>query len=310
MSKVKIQGNASGTGVLTVTAPNTSTDRTITLPDSTDTLAVNSDVTNKLPLAGGTLTGELTVTQNSNSEAIDVVTNATTANGLRVNASDLTTGKGAYFYSNSGDTSTRQLVRITNDHASSTGTTLLYADNDSTGLVADFHGAGGVKINSGNLIIGTNGKGIDFSAASNASSMTSELLDDYEEGLHTTSAGSGGGSITLNTTNNKFYYTKIGRQVTITGRIDVDSVSSPTGDLYFTLPFVSSAAGGSQNSSSAGGLFVWNPTSGDAGLWVAWIDSNGSSVYLRYASGNQAAQAANLVQAATEFRIGLSYMTD
>ena len=59
MSKVKIQGNASGTGVLTVTAPNTSTDRTITLPDSTDTLAVNSDVTNKLPLAGGTLTGNL-----------------------------------------------------------------------------------------------------------------------------------------------------------------------------------------------------------------------------------------------------------
>jgi len=62
MAKVKIQGNASGTGVLTVTAPNTSTDRTITLPDSTDTLAVNSDVTNKLPLAGGTLTGTLNVT--------------------------------------------------------------------------------------------------------------------------------------------------------------------------------------------------------------------------------------------------------
>ena len=38
MSKVKIQGNASGSGVLTVTAPNTSTDRTLTLPDSTGTL--------------------------------------------------------------------------------------------------------------------------------------------------------------------------------------------------------------------------------------------------------------------------------
>ena len=38
MAKVKIQGNASGTGVLTVTAPNTSTDRTITLPDTTGTL--------------------------------------------------------------------------------------------------------------------------------------------------------------------------------------------------------------------------------------------------------------------------------
>ena len=32
MAKVKIQGHASGTGVFTLTAPNSSTDRTITLP--------------------------------------------------------------------------------------------------------------------------------------------------------------------------------------------------------------------------------------------------------------------------------------
>lgn len=38
MSKVKIQGNASGTGILTIAAPNTNTDRTITLPDGTGTL--------------------------------------------------------------------------------------------------------------------------------------------------------------------------------------------------------------------------------------------------------------------------------
>jgi hypothetical protein len=38
MAKVKIQGHASGTGILTVTAPNTSTDRTITLPDEDVTL--------------------------------------------------------------------------------------------------------------------------------------------------------------------------------------------------------------------------------------------------------------------------------
>jgi len=45
MSKVKIQGNASGTGVVTLTAPNTNTDRTITLPDSTGTLATTADTT-------------------------------------------------------------------------------------------------------------------------------------------------------------------------------------------------------------------------------------------------------------------------
>ena len=45
MAKVKIQGHASGTGILTVTAPNTSTDRTITLPDATGTLATTTGVT-------------------------------------------------------------------------------------------------------------------------------------------------------------------------------------------------------------------------------------------------------------------------
>jgi hypothetical protein len=43
MAKVKIQGHASGTGILTVTAPNTSTDRTITLPDATATLATKEN---------------------------------------------------------------------------------------------------------------------------------------------------------------------------------------------------------------------------------------------------------------------------
>lgn len=38
MSQVKIQGNASGTGIFTVAAPNSNTDRTLTLPDTTGTV--------------------------------------------------------------------------------------------------------------------------------------------------------------------------------------------------------------------------------------------------------------------------------
>jgi hypothetical protein len=46
MAKVKITGHASGSGVITVTAPNTSTDRTITLPDATATLATTAEAFN------------------------------------------------------------------------------------------------------------------------------------------------------------------------------------------------------------------------------------------------------------------------
>ena len=45
MSSVKIQGNASGTGVLTITAPNTNTDRALTIPDSGGEILTSSNST-------------------------------------------------------------------------------------------------------------------------------------------------------------------------------------------------------------------------------------------------------------------------
>ena len=42
MSSVKIQGDSSGTGVLTIAAPNTNTDRSITLPDKAGAIAVGA----------------------------------------------------------------------------------------------------------------------------------------------------------------------------------------------------------------------------------------------------------------------------
>ena len=42
MSAISLQGNASGTGTLTVAAPNTNTNRTLTLPDVTGTFLTSS----------------------------------------------------------------------------------------------------------------------------------------------------------------------------------------------------------------------------------------------------------------------------
>jgi hypothetical protein len=70
--------------------------------------------------------------------------------------------------------------------------------------------SGNVTLSTGNLVIGTNGKGIDFSATPGTG--TSELLADYEEGDWTPVITSGTGSITSYTVN-AAKYTKIGRQV-------------------------------------------------------------------------------------------------
>ena len=40
MSIVKVQGNPNGTGIFTIASPNSNTDRTLTLPDATGTIAL------------------------------------------------------------------------------------------------------------------------------------------------------------------------------------------------------------------------------------------------------------------------------
>jgi len=55
--------------------------------------------------------------------------------------------------------------------------------------------AGDVQVLTGNLVIGTNGKGIDFSAdTTDATNPTGELLDDYEEGTFTMTLGQKSGN--------------------------------------------------------------------------------------------------------------------
>jgi len=52
MSKVKIQGNASGTGTLTISAPNTNTDRTLTLPDGAGEILTDASTLSSSNLSG------------------------------------------------------------------------------------------------------------------------------------------------------------------------------------------------------------------------------------------------------------------
>jgi hypothetical protein len=85
---------------------------------------------------------------------------------------------------------------------------------------------GNQTIVDGNLVFGTAGAGIDFSANPSASGMTSELLNDYEEGtwtpvLERASGGAISGSIT---TYGK--YIKVGSLVTLFCDVGITSISS------------------------------------------------------------------------------------
>ena len=82
--------------------------------------------------------------------------------------------------------------------------------------------ADGLTLTDGNLIVAS-GHGIDFSATSTSGqgSMTSELLDVYEEGTFTPAAGDYSGTMTFTTA----YYTKIGRVVNFTFKMTGDGTS-------------------------------------------------------------------------------------
>jgi hypothetical protein len=96
---------------------------------------------------------------------------------------------------------------------------------------------GNIRIDNGNLIIGTSGKGIDFSITSHPAGMTSELLADYEEGTWTPTVTALTGAYTTVTTQAGIY-TKIGRQVTIQFKFIVTNKGTgATGYVITSIPF-------------------------------------------------------------------------
>jgi hypothetical protein len=124
-----------------------------------------------------------------------------------------TTGSDSYlgFYSN-------QIIPTTNDGSDKDAVTDL---GYSGSRFKDLYLSGGVYL-------GGTGSG-----------NPTNKLDDYEAGDFNASLTPASGSISVDASYNKLLYTKVGRLVTITGRIKIGSVSSASGAFYLTLPFTS-----------------------------------------------------------------------
>ena len=93
---------------------------------------------------------------------------------------------------------------------------------------------GDTTLETGNLVIGTAGKGIDFSADGNASGASSEVLDDYEEGTFTPTMAN---SVTLHSSNDLLSYIKVGHLVHVTGVVRINSGNSSSDISITNMPF-------------------------------------------------------------------------
>jgi hypothetical protein len=201
MSKVKIQGNASGTGVLTITAPNTSTDRVITLPDEDVTLGAATP----------------SIDDNGNATAITI----DSSENVLVGKTTSDTGNSLGFEARQNG-----LVNIGRDG----GEPLLLNRNTSEGDIVAFRKDGTTK---GSIGVTSSGAYITLGGTGAANT-----LDDYEEGTWSpTITCTTSGSYTLQGAADLAAYTKIGRVVTVQGGLSVNGESSPNGNLRITLPF-------------------------------------------------------------------------
>lgn len=178
------------------------------------------------PLAG---TETLPIVQSS--ATVKVATNDLTVRNIRANA---TTG----------------ILQVTGPAAASTRVVTV-PDANFTAARTDAAQSftGDQTLSTGNLVIGTAGKGIDFSATSSGSgTMTSELLADYEEGTWTPAFTSTGATFAY--TSQAGTYIKIGKLVYASFQLGMGSGASGTvtnAVLLTGLPFTAAEYGGLNN---------------------------------------------------------------
>ena len=183
-------------------------------------------------------------------------------------------------------------------------------DDNATSTAITIDASENVEINTGNLVIGTSGKGIDFSADGNAAGMTSEVLDDYETGTFTPTLTFGGASvgITYNTTKTYGWYTKIGNVVNIQLYIYLSAKGTSTGDAVIGGLPVASAAGSDKYTPMS---FLGNRVS-LANNHASFIGNSATTIALRETSlaGTLTTLTSGNFVDNSAFMVNITYRTD
>ena len=248
-----VKSNAT-TGLLQVTGPAAASTRVMTTPDANFTVARTD--------AGQTFGGDQVITGNV---GLNVTPSAWSGNGRAIQfyntgnrASALAGYYGAVglfndaYFANDNNVkyySGGAVASYTQSAGTHSWSTAAAGSAGATATMTQVMGidtSGNITVNTGNVVIGTSGKGIDFSAtASGSGTMTSELLADYEEGTWTPTfipqTGSFG-NIIYTPGGTLGRYTKIGRTVILQGSIQTSTITVGTasGSLFISgFPYTS-----------------------------------------------------------------------
>lgn len=136
---------------------------------------------------------------------------------------------------------------------------------------------------------------------------SSNLLDDYEEGIHISGITCGtSGTVNLQS-NYRLSYTKVGDMVHVQGYLYVGSVSSPVGNFQISLPFTAANLA-DQSGASAVALYLTNVTAANVGDFVGKIDEGNAYATVFLGDSNAAqADSANELKSGSQIYISATY---
>jgi hypothetical protein len=217
-------------------------------------------------------------TTEGNGDGDDLTIATSGRTGMTIRSAD--DDYGNIFFSDSTSGASEYVGKVQYYHADNT---MRFATNSIDRVRIE--SGGNLKILDGDLVIGASGHGIDFSDTSDASGMTSELLDDYEEGTWTPAYNSGSASsacfasgISYNTGGQTGLYTKIGNVVYFRFNIDPSSsgLTAKTGILQINgLPFTPA---NTSNINSGAAFYMFTNAFGSATLPNAVVLQNTSVI--------------------------------
>lgn len=249
LTAADIYGSSASGGDLNIESTSHSTKGSITLTSDGGELSVNDSGSTYLGQIKGadTVNAQLNIVdiQSGSADGANLILGKGRGDGVAATDDDTAGSISFNGYNDNATPEYTEMVRIESiieDVSDGTEDGRLEIKTKSGGSLGNrltVESAGNVTIENGNLVIGTHGKGIDFSAnTDDQGTPSSELLDDYEEGTYTpTVAPATSGSVTVDGDNDLLSYVKIGSLVHVFGTLVITAVTSPTGTLTITLPF-------------------------------------------------------------------------
>ena len=282
-------GGASLDGAVTINSSNADVDFKV----GCETGADNVDTESHALFVEGS-TGNVVIGSDTNTdEAVNLLVTRSGLTTMEVYASEDSSARDAMLRLHTRNNYAQCRIRFLDGSGAGTTAGEIYYNHDGDTMYFHTDGTQRAQLNSNGLCF-------------NADTASVNALDDYEEGDYTLTVTMGSGTATLNGSYQTANYTKIGRQVHISGQFKIESVSTPSGSFSINLPFV---CGADMSDQSVGNYRISGADAPSDGMSNVIYSGNGEAKANLSWNRDTASESFQPATAGSWYMIGLTYFT-